>query len=112
MNRGKPQAPDVSVQQTVAPVVKEPVAPGDPTKPLTPVKDYMASAILVTIFCFLPTGLYAIFQAYAVSCNEGRLNMYTLFHEIFSTFFGNKISLPERRNKRKSVLEITKMYYF
>ena len=37
---------------------------------------------------------------------------YTLFHEIFSTFFLNKISLPERRNKRKSVLEITKMYYF
>ena len=37
---------------------------------------------------------------------------YTLFHEFFSTFFFNKISLPERRNKRKSVLEITKMYYF
>ena len=37
---------------------------------------------------------------------------YTLFHEFFSTFFWNKISLPERRNKRKSVLEITKMYYF
>ena len=37
---------------------------------------------------------------------------YTLFHEMFSTFFKNKISLPERRNKRKSVLEITKMYYF
>ena len=37
---------------------------------------------------------------------------FTLFHEIFSTFFWNKISLPERRNKRKSVLEITKMYYF
>ena len=37
---------------------------------------------------------------------------YTLFHEIFSTFVWNKISLPEHRNKRKSVLEITKMYYF
>ena len=37
--------------------------------------------------------------------------VYTLFHEMFSTFFFNKISLPERRNKRKSVLEITKMYY-
>ena len=37
---------------------------------------------------------------------------YTLFHEIFSTFFKNEISLPERRNKRKSGLEITKMYYF
>ena len=30
----------------------------------------------------------------------------------FRRFFLNKISLPERRNKRKSVLEITKMYYF
>ena len=30
----------------------------------------------------------------------------------FRRFFFNKISLPERRNKRKSVLEITKMYYF
>ena len=38
--------------------------------------------------------------------------IYTLFHEFVSTFFWNKISLPERRNKRKSVLEITKMYYF
>ena len=38
--------------------------------------------------------------------------LYTLFHEFFSTFVLNKISLPERRNKRKSVLEITKMYYF
>ena len=37
---------------------------------------------------------------------------YTLFHEQISTYFGNNISLPERRNKRKSVLEITKMYYF
>ena len=88
MNRGKPQAPDVSVQQTVAPVVKEPVAPGDPTKPLTPVKDYMASAILVTIFCFLPTGLYAIFQAYAVSCNEGRLNMYWLIKNQWRNYRG------------------------
>ena len=32
----------------------------------------------------------------------------TLFHE----FFSNIIGLTERRNKRKSVLEITKMYYF
>ena len=38
--------------------------------------------------------------------------IYTLFHENVSTFFFNKISLPERRIKRKSVLEITKMYYF
>ena len=37
---------------------------------------------------------------------------YTLFHEKISTLFFNKISLPEPRNKRKSVLEITKMYYF
>ena len=37
---------------------------------------------------------------------------YTLFHEKCSTFFSNNISFPERRNKRKSVLEITKMYYF
>ena len=43
---------------------------------------------------------------FTILCN------YTLFHEFFSTFFWNKISLPERRNKRKSVLEITKMYYF
>ena len=27
-------------------------------------------------------------------------------------FFSNIIGLPERINKRKSVLEITKMYYF
>ena len=31
---------------------------------------------------------------------------------MFSTFFSNIIGLPERRNKRKSVLEITKIYYF
>ena len=37
---------------------------------------------------------------------------YTLFHEKNITFFSNIIGLPERRNKRKSVLEITKMYYF
>ena len=42
---------------------------------------------------------------------EGSQN-YTLFHEKNSTFFSNNISFPERRNKRKSVLEITKMYYF
>ena len=41
-----------------------------------------------------------------------RCHVYTLFHEMFSTFFSNIIGLPERRNKRKSVLEITKMYYF
>ena len=40
------------------------------------------------------------------------VTIYTLFHKFFSTFFWNKISLLERRNKRKSVLEITKMYYF
>ena len=33
----------------------------------------------------------------------------TLFHEKISTFFSNNISFPERRNKRKSVLEITKI---
>ena len=37
---------------------------------------------------------------------------YTLFHEKDLTFFSNIIGLPERRNKRKSVLEINKMYYF
>ena len=39
-------------------------------------------------------------------------NNSTLFHEKKIKFFSNIISLPERRNKRKSVLEITKMYYF
>ena len=33
---------------------------------------------------------------------------YTLIHENISTFFSNIIGLPEPRNKRKSVLEITK----
>ena len=28
------------------------------------------------------------------------------------TLFSNIIGLPERRKKRKSVLEITKMFYF
>ena len=37
--------------------------------------------------------------------------IYTLFHENISTFFGNKISLPERRNKRKSVLEMSYTIY-
>ena len=37
---------------------------------------------------------------------------YTQFHEKTSAFFSNIIGLPERRNKRKNVLEITKMYYF
>ena len=40
------------------------------------------------------------------------LEDYNLFHEFFSKFFSNNISFPEPRNKRKSVLEITKMYYF
>ena len=30
---------------------------------------------------------------------------------MFSTFFFNKICLPERRNKRKSVLEITIIFF-
>ena len=30
----------------------------------------------------------------------------------FRRFFSNIIGLPERRNKSKSVLEITKIYYF
>ena len=50
-----------------------------------------------------------IFETPKYKCQY--MYIYTLFHEFFSTFFGNKISLPERRNKRKSVLEITKMYY-
>ena len=37
---------------------------------------------------------------------------YTLFHENNMTFFSNIIGLPERRNKMKSVFEITKMNYF
>ena len=44
--------------------------------------------------------------------DKSQEDIYTLFHKIFSTFFWNKISLPERRNKGKCVLEITKMYYF
>ena len=39
-------------------------------------------------------------------------SVYTLFHEKMSTFISNIIGLPERRNKRKSVLEIIKMYSF
>ena len=31
---------------------------------------------------------------------------------MFRTFFANIIGLPGHKNKRKSVLEITKMYYF
>ena len=37
---------------------------------------------------------------------------YTLFHEKKFVFFSNIIGLPEHRNKRKSILEITKMYHF
>ena len=38
---------------------------------------------------------------------------YTLFNEMFRTFFfANIIGLPGHRNRRKSVLEITKIYYF
>ena len=32
--------------------------------------------------------------------------------KMFRRLFSNIIGLPERRNKRKSVLEIKKMYYF
>ena len=32
--------------------------------------------------------------------------------KMFQRFFSKNISFPERRNKRKNVLEITKMYYF
>ena len=37
---------------------------------------------------------------------------YILFRELFSKFFSNIIGLSGHRNKRKSVLEITKMYNF
>ena len=47
------------------------------------------------------------------SCYCGQIHVdYTLFHENVLIFFSNIIGLLERRNKRKSVLEITKMYYF
>ena len=35
-----------------------------------------------------------------------------LLHKFFFTFFANITGLPGHRNKRKSVFEITKMYYF
>ena len=38
-------------------------------------------------------------EYYQYICLSVYLSIYTLFHEIFSTFFWNKISLPERRNK-------------
>ena len=38
---------------------------------------------------------------------------HSLSHEMFRTFlFANIIGFPRHRNKRKSVLGITKMYYF
>ena len=40
------------------------------------------------------------------------MHTYTLFHENILTFFPNIIGLPERRNKRKSVLEIFKKVLF
>ena len=44
----------------------------------------------------------------------GIIIYYTVFHEIFRMVFfvANIIGLPGHRNKRKNVLEITKMYYF
>ena len=42
-------------------------------------------------------------------------NSHTLFHEFFRTFSADIIGLPGHRNKRESVLEITKklkMHYF
>ena len=41
-----------------------------------------------------------------------QIQSYTLFHEIFSTFFFNKISLPEPRNKRKIVFGNNKNVLF
>ena len=38
--------------------------------------------------------------------------IYSLFYEILRTFFVNIIGLPWHRNKRKSVLEIPKMFSF
>ena len=57
---------------------------------------YPVPRILFDVFC----------QYHRFACT------YTLFHENILKFFSNIIGLPEHRNKRKSVLEITKMYYF
>ena len=57
-------------------------------------------------------GAYAVGYLYLQHSWLHEGTVYTLFHEKMSTFFWNKISLPERRNKRKSVLELTKIYYF
>ena len=38
--------------------------------------------------------------------------LYPVPRKKIQRFFSNITGLPERRNKRKSVLEITKMYYF
>ena len=44
--------------------------------------------------------------------NVNRNETYTLLHENKLTFFANITGLSGHSNKRKSVLEITKMYYF
>ena len=68
----------------------------------------------------LETGLYGIGQTYCDSLKKKFIDIRKCQYSVlipcstkcFRRFVFNKISLPERRNKRKSILEITKMYYF
>ena len=44
--------------------------------------------------------------------NRSQTTNYSLSWEFLGFFFANIIDLPGRKNQRKSVLEITKMFYF
>ena len=57
---------------------------------------------IFTIFCGIDFTLISQKIFLVIPCSTN----------FFRRFFSNIIDLPEHRNKRKSVLEITKMYYF
>ena len=56
-------------------------------------------------------GVIYFYEIYILHMST-EVRIYSLFHEMFRTFFANTIGLPGCKNKRESVLEITKMFYF
>ena len=73
-------------------------------------------SVFVQLFYFLSpnvlfTGLFYFNFCFNIFFKCSLSKLYPVPRKI-TMFFSNNISFPERRNKRKSVLEITKMYYF
>ena len=70
------------------------------------------SGIIVMVKMYKPFFFFLLNLFRLIYCHlYTLLNLKAVPRKNFDVFL-DKISLPERRNKRKSVLEITKMCYF